>query len=518
MGRQRAIELVMGGAMSNHNAKPSFGILMPTLLACLACAVTTAATPNETKIQAADAAFGDRFGCSLAVSGGLALIGAQANDDDGGDSGCAYVLDLDGYTEIRKLRSADAAGGDYFGCAVGLCGQRAVIGALRDDNTATDAGAAYVFDAPEGIERRKLVAADAAANDQFGCAVAVSDSFVLAGARYCDSSVAIYDSGAAYLFEPDTGVEKFKLIASDYGRQDMFGYAVAVSDSFAVIGAPMWDDIGRTDCGAVYVFDPRTGVEIRRLTASDRGAYDRFGNAVALCGRTLLVGAYWGGGDDDAGAAYVFDIATGVELRKLTPADADYGDWFGSSVALAGGLAVIGASQQGYGTPRAGSSYVFNVATGAELLRLAASDGAQNEDFGIAVGISGDLVLVGADKDGNIAINAGAVYAFAPVIDTTDAGPAPAARLVVRNHPNPFNPATEISITLAHDAVVSVSIYGANGELRCTLLAGSLRPAGEVRLAWDGCGDDGRDLPSGVYFCEVRTQTERSAHKMILQR
>ncbi|MDO9693674.1 MAG: FlgD immunoglobulin-like domain containing protein [Candidatus Latescibacteria bacterium] len=491
---------------------------MTTLLACLACAVTAAATPAETKIQATDAAFGDRFGCSLAVSDGFALIGAQANDDDGGDSGCAYVLDLGGYVEVRKLRAADAAGGDYFGCAVGLCGQRAVIGALRDDHSATDTGAAYLFGADDGIQHRKLTAADAAANDQFGCAVAVSDSFVLVGARYCDSSVTIYDSGAAYLFDPDTGVELFKLIAADYGRQDQFGYAVAVSDSFAVIGAPMWDAVGRTDCGAVYVFDPRTGVEIWRLTASDQGAYDRFGNAVALCGRTLLVGAYWGGGEDDAGAAYVFDVATGVELRKLTAADADYEDWFGSSVALSGELAVIGASQQGYSTPRAGLSYVFNVATGAELLRLAATGGNQNDDFGVAVGIDGGCVVVGADKDSDLALNAGAVYVYDPIADPTGSGSAsaPPAPFEVKANPNPFNPATEIEIALTSDCLVSARVYDAGGKLRRVLLSGAPRPAGVMRLRWDGRDDAGRALPSGVYCCEVRTGTERSACKMVL--
>ncbi|MBK9304426.1 MAG: hypothetical protein IPM94_11195 [bacterium] len=506
--------------MSNDDAKSPIGFLTSTILACLACAVTASATPTETRIQAADAALGDRFGISLAVSGELALIGAQANDDDGGDSGCAYVFDLDGYVQARKLRAADAAGGDYFGCAVGLRGLRAVIGALRDDHSAVDAGAAYLFGADDGIQRWKLTAADAAANDQFGCAVAVSDSFVLVGARYCDASVSIYDSGAAYLFDPDTGVQVRKLVAADFGRQNQFGYAVAVSDSFAVIGAPMWDAPGRTDCGAVYVFDPRTGVELWRLTASDRGAYDRFGNAVAICGRTLLVGAYWGGGDEDAGAAYVFDVATGAELHRLTPADADYADWFGSSVALAGDLAVIGATQQGYGTPRTGLSYVFNVATGAELLRLAATGGNQNDDFGIAVGIDGGCVLVGAGKDSDTALNAGAVYAFDPVVDPTGSAPAavPPARLTVKTNPNPFNPATEIEFALASDTPVSARVFDAGGKLRRVLLSDASRPAGVIRLRWDGRDDAGRALPSGVYFCEVKTGTERSACKMVLAR
>jgi hypothetical protein len=484
--------------------------------------IGAAAQPTETKVIASDAALGDRFGSGVAISGAYALIGAQADDDLGGDAGAAYIFDLSSATEIRKIHASDGAGGDYFGVEVAPWGDRALIGALRDDHAATDAGSAYIFDLADGTELHKLVASDAAVDDWFGCAVALSDAYALVGAYKYNQSTTIYDSGAAYLFDAATGAQIRKLTASDAGKQDWYGYAVAVSDAYAVVGAPNWDGIGttRTDCGAVYVYAAATGQELWKLTTVDQGGYDRFGNALAIQGDLLLVGCYWDSNDGggDAGAAYLFDLVTGEQLLEIFAAAPEGGgDWFGAAVALLDGYAVIGAPQQGYGTEPEGFACVVDLATGQEVERLDASDGYLDDNFGAAVAIQGSVALVAADMNDDNGTNSGSAYFYEPVTPATGAAEGVVPRsLALQNRPNPFNPTTEILLTLPFDGPVRLEVWDARGRHVRTLLPGERLPAGEVRATWDGTDERDAPVPSGVYFYRAEAKNLRAAGKMIL--
>ena len=380
----------------------------------LLIATVTVAAFGETKMTTSDGGFADRFGCASAVSGEFALIGAQADDDRGGDSGAAYVFDLTTCTQVRKLTAIDGQGGAYFGCSVALADDAALVGALRDDQVATDVGAAYLFNITTGAQLHKLTPSDGAADDWFGKSVAVSPSYALVGAYKADKSASSYDSGKAYLFDRSSGAELFKLEAGDAGRQDWFGHGVALSETYALVGAPTWDDIGLDSCGAVYVFDVTTGTEQHMLMASDAFPGARFGNALAVSGDYAVIGAYWdnNANGSSAGAVYVFDIATGAELHKLIASDGGPGDWFGCSVAAFGDFAVIGANQNGYGTAPPGKAYLFNIVTGQELIILTASDGATDDNYGVSVGVGSGGIVVGADKDDDLGMSSGSAYEY----------------------------------------------------------------------------------------------------------
>ncbi len=94
------------------------------------------------------------FGCSIAISGSLALVGAGGDDDSAGmSSGSAYAYRLDGsaWTEIGKLLPMDPAFADIFGVAVGLSGDSAFVGASNSDDACPslvtcNSGSAYVFE------------------------------------------------------------------------------------------------------------------------------------------------------------------------------------------------------------------------------------------------------------------------------------------------------------------------------------------------------------------------------------
>ncbi len=158
---------------------------------------------EQDKLVASDAAPDDRFGSSVAASGDTAVVGAYRDDDAGTNSGSAYVFVRSGtmWSEQAKLLGSDAALGDSFGFSVAVSGDTAVVGALGDDDAGSSSGSAYVF-VRNGMmwsEQAKLVASDAALDDKFGSSVAVSVDTAVVGA-YSDDDAGT-DSGSAYVFE-----------------------------------------------------------------------------------------------------------------------------------------------------------------------------------------------------------------------------------------------------------------------------------------------------------------------------
>ena len=298
---------------------------------------------TETKVTASDGASGDRFGDSVALSGGTALVGARDDNDKGSNSGSAYLFAPDG-TET-KLTASDGESGDAFGTSVALSGDTALVGAQGDDDKGLSSGSAYLFDA-DGTET-KLTASDGAILNFFGISVALSGGTALVGAPGSSS-------GSAYLFDAD-GTQAQKLTASD-GAGDEFGTSVALSGDTALVGAFADDDKG-LGSGSAYLFDA-DGAETK-LTASDGASDDQFGRSVALSGNLALVGAE---NDDDngtdSGSAYLFDVRTGAELAKLTASDGAASDRFGVSVALDGSTAVVGTSNANGFT---GAVYVYDL-------------------------------------------------------------------------------------------------------------------------------------------------------------
>jgi len=103
---------------------------------------------QRAKLTAADAAADDGFGRSVSVSGDTAVIGVRLDDDDGSNSGSAYVFARSGtaWTQRAKLTAADAAADDGFGRSVSVSGDTVVIGANQDDDGGSSSGSAYVID------------------------------------------------------------------------------------------------------------------------------------------------------------------------------------------------------------------------------------------------------------------------------------------------------------------------------------------------------------------------------------
>jgi hypothetical protein len=283
-----------------------------------------------------------------------AIVGAHvAKNSSGLNSGAAYVFEVSTGKELFKLTATDGEDSDTFGMSVAISGNVAIVGAASDSDGGHDSGSAYLFDVATGQQLHKLTASDAAPFDVFGSSVAICGDIAIVGANGDDDNG--NRSGAAYLFDVKTGTELFKLTASDGSAQDFFGQTVAISGDRAIVGA-VGNKNSVPGSGAVYLFDTATGTELFKIVASDVETDMGFGNSLTLSGNTAVVGAMtssvaglW------SGAAYLFDVATGEELVKLVPSDASERDFFGGSVAISGNTLVIGATDD----LNAGAAYIF---------------------------------------------------------------------------------------------------------------------------------------------------------------
>ena len=408
---------------------------------------------QQQRLTANDGEAADNFGGSVAVSGDTAVVGAQF-DDIGANAaqGSAYVFTRSGtvWTLQQKLTANDGAALDRFGISVAISGGAVVVGAPGDAiGSNANQGSAYVFTrggANGGAvwtQQQKLTAKDGAAGDTFGFSVALSGDTVVVSAPGGDAGMNV-NQGSAYVFTRGGAAQPVwtlqqKLTANDGAALDLFGGSVALSGDTVVVGAE-FDDIGaNADQGSAYVFT-RGGAnggavwtQQQKLTSNDGAALDNFGGSVAVGGDTAVVGAAGNaiGANPVQGSAYVFtrNGAVWTQQQKLTANDGAAFDEFGGSVAISGDTVVVGADGDDIG-PNAGqgSAYVFtrSGAVWAQQQKLTANDGAALDLFGRSIALSGGAVVVGAPLD-DIGANGnqGSAYVFVcPACPTITLDPA----------------------------------------------------------------------------------------------
>jgi hypothetical protein len=97
------------------------------------------------KLTASDGAEFDYFGRSVAISGTTAIIGAEYDADNGADSGSAYLFDTTTGAQLAKLTASDGAANDYFGQSVAIFDDIIMVGARKDDDNGSDSGSAYIY-------------------------------------------------------------------------------------------------------------------------------------------------------------------------------------------------------------------------------------------------------------------------------------------------------------------------------------------------------------------------------------
>ena len=327
------------------------------------------------------------------------------------------------------LIASDPGMDDQLGISISLSGDRALIGAGFDDGPGgLDSGSAYLFElqGPTWSEVQKLSAQDATLGDLFGFSVAIDGDRAMVGAPLDDHSLA--DAGSAYIFErigDDQWQQVAKLDAGPNAESDPFGNfgsVVALDGDVAMISAWREDVGGVANAGVAYVYERAPNGDwnqTARLFASDPGAEDAFGSSLAVSGNRAIVGAWW---DDaagtDSGSAYVFEKSGGNwrELAKITADDADAFDNFGVSVDIDGNRAIVSAWEDDVrGLSNAGSAYIFDGfgATWLQTDQLVPTDIDALDNFGTSVALDGNLAVVGSwHDDSGAGTDVGSAYVF----------------------------------------------------------------------------------------------------------
>ncbi|MEM8963618.1 MAG: hypothetical protein AAGD38_19200 [Acidobacteriota bacterium] len=220
--------------------------------------------------------------------------------------------------------------------------------------------------------------------------------------------------------------ETVEINGSTTDATSFFGVAAAMDGDTVVIGAPEEGPVFQM--GAVYLFErdlggPNNWGEVIRLTAFDGEEEDEFGFSVALSGDTLVVGTNKEGGGAPPGAAYVYgrDVggmgSWGLVKRLEAPLPAQDDDLFGSAVSIDGDVIVVGSFERNTAGVDNGSVFVFERNEGGadnwgQVAELQPDDGASNDQFGFAVSISGDTIAVSAPEHDPVGNNDGSVYIF----------------------------------------------------------------------------------------------------------
>lgn len=370
----------------------------------------------------------DQFGVSVAIDRDTIVVGANQEDSNqttitnapnaiapnegATDSGAAYVFQRAGKTwsEQAYLKPSNTGANDQFGISLAISGETIAVGAYFEDSNqtnitngspapanegATDAGAVYVFQrsGTTWSEQAYLKPSNTGAGDRFGTTLDISNDTIVVGANLeASNQITITNgsgasvnnsaanAGAAYVFRRNgtTWAEEAYLKAPNTESGDQFGDAVAIDGDTIVVGAfseasnqttitngtTASSDNSATLAGAAYVFQ-RTGSTWSHqayLKPPNLGAVDRFGNAVAIEGNTILVSSIFEDNnqttvtngsmpnDDNSlsnsGAVYVFQRSgsTWAFRAYLKAPNADVDDRFGNAISISGDTAVVGVN------------------------------------------------------------------------------------------------------------------------------------------------------------------------------
>ena len=380
---------------------------------------------ERAKQQAIDKATGDHFGRSVSISGDWEIVGAPGKDND---TGAAYIFGREPSTGILIQRqqlhdSLTLQAGAHFGVSVCVSGDRAIVGAPGEGDGSV-AGAAYVFkrNTNDTWDLEATLSAPQT-GALFGFSVSIDDTWAIVGAPHYDEGPGKKNMGAVYVYE--VGVWTPVVLKADAPQAgSVFGYSVAISDTWAIVGAYKAHDTANQMTGEAYIFEHDAGgwnPIPQKLQDTVPPAGELFGLSVSINSHRAIVGAWGGNKPGGIGAAYLFEYDAPNQLwtkvQKLPAPTVD--DNFGYSVSMSpsGDRVIVGAQGTDTGSvnDNVGAAYLFESAGGAWNLppqKLQACDKELDDRFGISVAVSGDRVAVGAYREDTGVANAGAAYLF----------------------------------------------------------------------------------------------------------
>lgn len=260
----------------------------------------------------------DLFGNKIGISDTHAIVGTYLEDEGvTTSSGKAYIYNLATGALVHTLDNPnpfDTTQSDYFGISVDIDGNYAVVGAyLEDEATGTASGKAYIFNVTTGALVYTLDNPNTfytAQDDFFGRAVAISGDRAIVSATGEDTAI-FNNTGKVYIFDVTTGT-RVRTITNPGSTTNSFGLEVDISGNRAIVsGDRQTDADGGTLSGQAYIFNITSGDLLQTLDNPNpfsTGAGDQFGAAVAITSNYAVVGAPGEDESDgtDSGKAYIF--------------------------------------------------------------------------------------------------------------------------------------------------------------------------------------------------------------------
>ena len=346
----------------------------------------------------------DSFGHALSLSGDTLAVGAYGegssatgingsqDNDDVSASGAVYVFTRNNgqWAQQAYIKASNTGKDDSFGYAVSLDEDTLAVGAYGESsaatgidgdqsaNSKTNSGAVYVFTRNNGqwAQQAYIKASNPDMGDQFGFVVDLEQDTLVVGANLEDSAATGIDgdqsddsrknSGAVYVFTRNNGqwAQQAYIKPSQTEAEDFFGKHLSLDGDALAVGADgrgqaQGQGLGNT--GGVYVFrrDQQGWTQEVFIAPTIFSLNDYFGNAVALEGDLLAVGAYNEGGGSEgiagdardnsrlsSGAVYLWERkSNGSWSQKayIKSSNTDANDFFGEALTMERGRLVVGA-------------------------------------------------------------------------------------------------------------------------------------------------------------------------------
>ncbi len=356
-------------------------------------------------------AFGSSFGGAVAASSSYVVVGAPGADiGNNSDAGQAFVFDAESRALLHTLSNPAPSGGENYGAAVAVAGNRIVVGAWGDTvGTAFGAGRAFIYNAVTGQQIAAIDNPGPIANDTFGFSVAASGNFIAIGEPRHDG--VSNNQGAVHLYNASTGafVRTINHPEPVQFGSELFGWSLSMAGDMLVVGQ------GNFDRHKAYVFNATTGALVRTISDPVTSPSNAFGTVVATDGVTIAVGAPRSDTSaTDSGSVYLFNASTGALARTILNPLPAANDYFGAAIALADSTVAIGAYGSDVGGNDIGAVYIFDTASG--ILGEALSNPTPNnlDQFGRSLALAAGRIVVGSKDDDVAGSDQGAVHVFGP--------------------------------------------------------------------------------------------------------
>ena len=346
--------------------------------------------------------FGGGVGHSAAVGNGKYIVGSPYQTyGSQSRAGVVRIYDLDGTNE-QLLTPGVSRYNAYFGWSIAVSNSKIAVGAYRDSVAASNSGAVYIYDLDGSneiqIDVSDVTGVSASTYDYFGYDVAIGGNLLFVGCPYYDGSGRSND-GAVFVFDLDGNYVR-TIQASDRANSDYFGFSVAASDTKVVIGAPYDDDNSRSASGSIYIFD-HDGTNQVKAYAANPAVNDNIGRVVDTDGTKIVTGSPYAdrNGVTNSGLAVIMDMDGSNPIDLVIPANVrNSSDYFGWDVSINDGKVAVGAKYDAAPATRSGRVFLYDD-DGTDVQLFTADDAASYDYYGSTVVLSGSKLYVTAERD-----------------------------------------------------------------------------------------------------------------------